>query len=66
MNELSDFEMLDLKITRAWMQLLKAKSNDDIDKRMACVDALLDQRLLLTDEETVRRDRHDSVSDRRV
>ena len=65
MNDLSDLEMLDLEITRAWMQLLKAKARD-IDKRMACVDALLDRRLLLTNEETVRRDRHDSVSDHRV
>lgn len=42
-----DLETLDLKITRAWAQLLKAK-DEDIDKRMARVDALLDQRLLLT------------------
>ncbi len=42
-----DLEALDLEITRAWMQLLKAESHD-IDKRMACVDALLDKRLLLT------------------
>lgn len=41
-------EMLDLEIARAWMKLLKAKSNHDIDKQMARVDALLDQRLLLT------------------
>ena len=42
-----DLEALDLEITRAWMQLLKAESHD-IDKRMARVDALLDKRLLLT------------------
>lgn len=42
-------ETLDLEIARAWVQLLKAKSNDDIDKQMACVDALLDKRLLLTE-----------------
>ena len=65
MNDLSDLEMLDLEITRAWMQLLKAKARD-IDKRMARVDALLDRRLLLTNEETVRRDRHDSVPDNRL
>lgn len=39
---------LDLEIQRAWVRLLMARSNDEIDKRMAAVDALLDQRLLLT------------------
>ncbi len=43
-----DLEALDLEITRAWAQLLKAESHD-IDKQMACIDELLDKRLLLTE-----------------
>lgn len=46
---LGDLEKLDLEITRAWTQLLKAQSHYDIDEKMACVDALLDKRLLLTE-----------------
>ena len=42
-----DLETLDLEIALAWTKLLKAKSHD-IDKQMACVDALLDKRLVLT------------------
>lgn len=44
---------LDLKIARAWTRLLKAKSDSDIDKHMAHVDALLDERLLLMDNSGV-------------
>jgi hypothetical protein len=44
-----DLGKLDLEITRAWTRLLKADSHYDIDKMMACVDALLDKRLLLTE-----------------
>lgn len=40
-----DLETLDLEIARAWTKLLKAESYD-IDKQMACVDALLDTRLM--------------------
>lgn len=43
-----DLKTLDLKIARAWKRLLKAQSNQDIDKGMAHVDDLLDKRLLLT------------------
>lgn len=42
-----DLEKLDMGIAHAWAQLLKAKSDYDIDKQMARVDALLDKRLLL-------------------
>lgn len=41
-------EAVDLELSRAWMLLLKARSNSEIDKRMAYVDALLDKRLRLT------------------
>ena len=41
-------ETLDLEIALAWTKLLKAKPHD-IDKQMACVDALLDKRLVLTE-----------------
>lgn len=44
---------LDVKIHRAWVRLLKDRSHGDIDKLMACIDALLDQRLLLTEAKQI-------------